>query len=743
MKKVILGIEGMTCSACSSGLEKYLNKQEHILDASVNLVMATASISYDEDLSLDDLNRFVKEAGFKSTGIYDEFKETKKNNKDKWYLILFGILGLFLMYVSMGKMIGIPTFRGIDMHENPINYAVCLLVFSFIFLFYGFDILKNGYKNLIHRTPNMDTLVGIGVIASFLYSLFGTVMIFKGHNEYAHNLYYESVAMVIYFIKFGRFIDSRSKDKTKDAIRKLSLITPEKALVKVDGEIKEITLDEIKLGMVLVAKPGMKIAVDGSIIKGETHLDEAFITGESVPVKKGVKDQVIAGSLNYDGYIEYKAERIGRDSTISGIVKLVMEATNTKAKIARYADKVSGYFVPAVIFIAFLSVIIQMLVGVPFDTTINRFVSVLVVACPCALGLATPLAIVVSEGICATAGILVKTSETLENINKVNTVVFDKTGTLTYGNLKVSSIYNYSAESNHELLRKVCSLEENSSHPISMAFKDYKRLEKLESVEITDFTNLEGMGLKGKIKDDMIYVGSSKLLKKLKIKNSYQEDESTITTIGSSVVYVIINDEVQALIGVSDVVRIEAEEVVSELKRQGIEVIMLTGDNEATASLIAKQIGIHEVIANVLPSEKAKAIKKLKDSGKVVMMIGDGINDAPSLANAEIGVTLTGATDIAKTSADVILLRNDLRSIIDVIHVSKETIKNIKQNLFWAFFYNMSMIPVALGVFEFAGIKLNPMIASGAMMLSSLTVIFNALRLKLIKFDKKERNEEI
>ncbi len=737
MKKVILSIEGMTCSACSSGLEKYLNKQAHVLDASVNLVMATASISYEDDvLSMDDLERFVKEAGFKSMGIYDPSVDIKKNNKERVYLILFGILAIFVMYVSMGHMINLPTLKIIDMKDNPFNYAISLLILSGIFLAYGFDILKNGYKNLIHKTPNMDTLVSIGVLSSFLYSVFGTFMILKGNHHYVHNLYFESVSTVIFFIKLGRFIDLKSKDKTKDAISKMALITPESALVLIDGKIKEVTIDEVKVGMTLVAKPGMKIAVDGKIVNGEAHLDESFITGESVPVKKKIDDKVIAGSINYDGYIEYCAEKIGRDSTISGIVKLVMEATNTKAKIARVADKVSGYFVPIVIVIAILSVVCNLIAGTSVNETINIFVSVLVVACPCALGLATPLAIVVSEGLCASRGILVKSSETIEMINKVDTIVMDKTGTLTYGNLKIANIYNYSNESDDKLLSKVCSLEEMSTHPISGAFKEYNRENKLKQYEVFEFENIDGIGLKGKIKDDVIYVGSAKILKKLNIKNKHQEDEDTIVNNASSVVYVIINGDVKALIGVNDVVRSEAEEVINNLTDKKIEVIMLTGDNEKTASIIAHQLGVKKVIANVLPSEKVSVIKRLKKSGKIVMMVGDGINDAPSLANADVGVTLTNATDIAIDSANVILLNNDLSRILDLITISKHTIRNIKQNLFWAFFYNTLMIPVALGMFSFAGIKLNPMIASMAMMLSSLTVIFNALRLKMLKLDK-------
>jgi len=738
MKKVILSIEGMTCSACSSGLEKYLNKQEHILDAAVNLVMSTASISYEDTLTIDDLNRFVVEAGFKSLGIYDEKKEYNETNKNKIYLMIFGILSFLIMYISMAHMFRLAELPFLSIHNYPKNYSVSLLILSSLFLIYGFDILKNGYKNLIHKTPNMDTLVSIGVLSSYIYSLYNTIMVINGHIEYIHMLYFESVSMVIFFIKLGRFIDSKSKDKTREAIKKLSLITPEKALVLINGKQKEISIDEVKIGMTLTAKPGMKVAVDGTITKGETHLDETFITGESLPVKKAIGNKVIAGSINYDGTIEYQAEKIGRDSTISGIVKLVLEATNTKTKIARLADKISSYFVPAVLLIAFTSLVMNIILHHPINEAINTFVSVLVVACPCALGLATPLAIVVSEGLCANNGILIKKSETLELLNKVDTIVFDKTGTLTYGNLKISKIYNYSNESNDRLLSKVCSLETQSTHPISKAFMDYQKNKDLTIYEVTNFKNIDGIGLQGEINNDKIYLGNSKILKKLKLENPYIKDEESLSSNANSIIYVVINKEIKALIGVNDIIRENMNDVIEELQNNNKKVIMLTGDNETTANIIAESLGIKKVIANVLPSDKANVIKDLKEKGNIVMMVGDGINDAPSLANANIGVSISNATDIAIDSSDVILLNDNLEKINHLFKISKETIKNIKQNLFWAFFYNVLMIPAALGFIP--DINLNPMLASLAMTLSSLTVIFNALRLKKIKLERRDKN---
>ncbi len=402
MKKIILAIDGMTCSACSNGLEKYLNKQKGISKASVNLVMANASIEYDEKLiNIDNLNEFVKQAGFKSLGEFKEIKVEGKNKKEKIKFIIFTILAILLMYISMGHMINLPVIPFLDPHTQSTNYMIVLLLFTIAFLFYGFDILKNGYKNLIHRTPNMDTLVGIGVLASFIFSIYNMYRVLSGEIHQVMNLYFESSAIVIYFIKLGRYLDGISKDKTKEAIQKLVKITPSSAVIKVDGVEKEVTLDEIKKGDIVVAKPGEKIAVDGKITLGKAHLDESFITGESKPVSKEIGSTVIAGSINYDGYIEYEAERIGRDSTISEIVRLVVEASNTKAPIAKIADKVSGIFVPTVILIAIIAFALYLILGQGISNALTTFVTVLVVACPCSLGLATPLAIVVAEGLCA------------------------------------------------------------------------------------------------------------------------------------------------------------------------------------------------------------------------------------------------------------------------------------------------------------------------------------------------------
>lgn len=728
MKKIILKIDGMTCSACSSGLEKYLLKQDGVEDALVNLVMATASITYDENISIDDLNRFVSEAGFKSMGEYN-ILDDKEDNKNI-SMIINGITVLLVLYISMSHMIKLPVIAFLHMKNHPVNYAVCLFAFSIYFLYFGRDIIINGIKNIKYKSPNMDSLVMIGVLSSFIYSFINLIFIIKGNNSLVESLYFESICMILYLVKLGRYIDGKSKEKTKDVIKCLVTITPKSALIKRDDGELEISIDEVKKGDILIVKPGMKFAVDGVIVKGSCHIDESFITGESIPVKKSVNDNVVAGSINADGIIEYKAINIGRDSTISHIVRLVVEATNTKAPIARVADRVSSIFVPLIILIAFASLIIHLIIGSGINNSLISFVTVLVCACPCALGLATSLAIVVSEGVCARNGLLVKRSDILENASKIDTVVFDKTGTLTYGKLNISRIYNYSKMSDDEILKIVGSIESLSSHPIAYVFANYLTSNNIDKLDVSDFKSISGMGLSGNVGNDKYLIGNNKLLKKFNIKNDFVGIEDKLSSDGNSIVYIIKNEKIIALIGVRDIVRDNAISVVKKLKKLNKKVIMLTGDNETTATIIVKSIGIDEVIANVSPSDKADKIKSLIDGGDSVMMVGDGINDAPSLSFADIGVSFNSGTDIAGDSANVILMKNDLNEIYNLFDISHKTLKNIKQNLFWAFFYNVCMVPIAAGVFEFAGLKMNPMIASISMTLSSTTVIINALRLR-------------
>ena len=745
MKKVLLKIDGMTCSACSSGLEKYLNKQEGVINATVNLLMNNASIEYDEKkLNIPQIEKFVQKAGFESLGVDNLQREEKKKSREKNKLVGFGIIAVITLYIAMGHMIGIPEIPLLSMHAYPINYTIFLLILSLIAIFLGRSIIKNGYKNLIHKTANMDTLVMLGVLSSLLYSIYNTHMIIKGHNEYVENLYYESVVIILFFINIGRFIEERNKDKTKEAIQGLMMITPNKANIIRDGREKEVTIDEINKGDIVLCRPGEKIAVDGEIIEGTTHIDESFITGESIPAKKEKGNKVVAGSINYEGTIKYKAEKIGKESTVSEIVRMVVEATNTKAPIAKVADKISGYFVPAIIIIAIISAIIWLILGKDISFAINIFVTVLVVACPCSLGLATPLAIVISSGEASKKGILIKNSEGLENSHKVKTVVFDKTGTLTKGKLSVSKIYNYDIEiddknQNHDikqeknfmLLKAIASIENKSEHPIARGIVNYAIDNKLQLEEVKEFENIPGYGVKARYEGETYLIGNSKLMKENSIDiEKALEDEEKLEKDGNSILFVAKENILIALMGVKDTIKENAIEVIEKLKKQNIEIVMLTGDNEKTARVIADKIGIKNVISNVLPKQKAEKINELKQNG-LVMMCGDGINDSISLVTADIGVAV-GGTDIAMDSSDIVLMNNDLRKINDIIYISKKTIKNIKQNLFWAFFYNICMIPIAMGIFTVWGITMNPMFASIAMTLSSLTVTLNSLRLKKI-----------
>jgi len=732
MKKVLLKIDGMTCSACSTGLEKYLNKQDGIKQATVNLIMNNANIEYDDrKLNLEQVEKFVEKAGFLSLGIDNFEKEEKKKTNEKYKLLAITVISILVLYISMSHMVGLPVIPFLNMMIYPVNYAISLFILTTIVLILGKDILRNGYKNLIHKTPNMDTLVMIGVLASYIYSIYGTIQILKGHAMHVEELYYESSAVVIFFIEIGRYIENKNKDKTKEALQQLMTITPNNAVILKDGKEIIVTLDEIQKGDIVICKPGEKIAVDGEVVEGTTHINESFITGESVPVKREKGSKVIAGSINYEGTIKYKAEKIGKESTVSEIVRLVTQATSTKAPIAKIADTISGYFVPVVLIIAFLAFCIWMLISKNFAIAINIFVSILVVACPCSLGLATPLAIVIASGNASKKGILVKTSETLENAHKVKAICFDKTGTLTKGELSISKLYNYSNIDEKEILKIVASIENKSEHPIARAIVKKAQDEKIKLEEIKEFKAIPGFGVEAIIESGEKYlIGNKKLMLENNIKIENEKDEQELVSDGNSILFVSSNNKIVALIGVKDILKENVKEVIKKLKQRKINLVMLTGDNEKTAEIIAKEIGIEKVISNVTPKEKAEQIKKLKEDG-IVMMCGDGINDSVSLVTADIGVSVSSGTDIAMDSSQVVLMSDNLEKIDDLIDISKKTIRNIKQNLFWAFFYNICMIPIACGVLIPFGISMNPMIAAFAMTVSSLTVVLNALRLRM------------
>lgn len=719
VRKIVLKIGGMTCSACSSGLEKFLGRQEGIKSVHVNLVLSIATIEY-EKINKNDLECYIEDAGFKSLGEFKAIEEKEVNKADRLKLIFLGIFLLFMMYSSIGKMIGLPQVLFINHH--PLVFSTFQFVLAVIFLWYGAHILRNGFKNLCHRIPNMDTLVMFSVLFSFLYSLYGYIHILLGNNEFLNKLYFEAICMVIYFIQLGRFIEDISKDKTKEAIEKLVQITPESAILKVGSKEKIITVDEVKKGDLLICRSGDKVAVDGIVVNGRTYVDESFITGESMPLLKEEGSTVIAGSVIYDGYIEYKAEKIGRESTLSEIIQLVIDATNTKSKIQKLSDRICGYFVPMIFFIAILTFFIQLMFGISVEKALIHMVTILVVACPCSLGLAIPLVVVVSNGLCAKKGVFLKDSEVLEKARRIDTVIFDKTGTLTLGKPNIFKVFNYSKYKDKEMLDIVANVEKCSSHPISRAFNIH------QAIAVNDFKTLTGIGVYGKIKNKKYYIGNDKILSKLKINCSNQGDTHYLVQNGCSILYVVENKQVIGLIGVRDVVREKLKDVIQKFDQNNIEVIMLTGDHHKTAEIISRELGIHQVIANVLPKMKASYIKNLINQGKKVIMVGDGINDTLALVQATIGISVNDGTDIAIHSADVILMNNNMENILDLITISKRSYQVIKQNLFWAFFYNICMIPIAMGLFSPLGIEMTPMFGSLAMVFSSLTVVFNALR---------------
>ena len=716
MKNIILNVGGMTCSGCSAGLEKYLNKQDGIFSASVNLVLATVKIEYDENLlDVNKLNKFIEESGFTSYG--EEYNKNKRK-PERFVLLIYTVLTILLMYISMGNMFKIKMPNIIDMHSNPIIYAVSLAVITFLYFIYGFDIIKSGIKNLVNKMPNMDSLIMIGVIVNYLYSLFNMILVFRGDMNGLHHLYFEASAMTILFVKIGRFIDKNNRIKATDAVKELVSVTPKNAVKLVDGEEKTVTINEISKGDIIVCRPGEKIAVDGIVRKGRTNINEALITGESKPVHKEIGDEVIAGSINCNGYIEYEAVRIGRETNISNIVKMVVEATNSKTEIQKFVDKVSGIFVPAIFIIAVLASILNFVIIRDISIAVNVFVTVLVVACPCALGIATPLAMVVSIGKLSKNGIFIKSSESLEILKDIKNVVFDKTGTLTNG--KFSIVEKNISDENMLILQ---SIEFNSKHPIAQSICEFSNFNK---IEVTNFREIEGYGLQADIGNTTYYVGSSKFVKEQCINNIYENDEERFLSKGYTIVYLFNNDGVLGIVGLADTVKDGVKDLIQELKNMNKNIYMLTGDNEASAKIIANEIGIDNVESNLTPKQKLVYVSNMNDDTNSVMMVGDGINDSPSLKSAAIGVSVEGGSDISADSSDIILMNSNIGIISLLLKVGKKTNRIIKQNLFWAVFYNCLMIVIATGLLP---IHINPMIASMAMMMSSLMVVFNSLRL--------------
>lgn len=713
MNKVLLSVGGMTCSSCSNGLEKFLCRQKGIVEASVNLVMASVLVYYDDTISMRDIEGYIKKAGFESLGEFDINKDMRGNSKGM--LILFGIMTVISLYLSMGSMIGFPSL--LDMKTS--SYVIMFI--SVFYLAYGFDIIKNGFKNLIHKTSNMDTLVMIGILSSFIYSFVNLV---KGN---VHNLYFDSTIMIVFFIKIGRYIEGSTIKNAKSATKELVKITPDFVYTK-DGKT---TIDTVKVGDTFICRAGDRIGADGEVISGTGYFDEAFLTGEAGYIKKEVGMKVKAGSLCSNGYIEYRAEGLGRNSTISEIVRLVVDASNNKGKFNNIVNRVSGIFTYVIIALSIFTLVFYLINGYAWGEALNYFITVLVTSCPCALGLAAPLSIVISSNALLKNGILVKNSNVFETASKVNTVIFDKTGTLTTGNMGITKVVNYSEYSDKKLLSIVSSLEKLSNHPITSAFKRVNGKEV-----VTDFENLDGYGISGKINEDIYYIGNLGLTEKLGISENRKTEYDNLQILENSTLYVIRNKEVIGFICLSDTIRDDSARVVQELKYINKRVIMLTGDNEKCAKNVSDKLGIRTYKSNVTPKGKLNFIKRQIKNGNTVMMIGDGINDAPSLTGASTSVSFADGTDIASSSADVILLNNNLIDVVNLFIISRKTSFIIRENLFWTFIYNACMIPTSMGLFKEFGLTMNPMLGSLAMICSSLFVIGNSLRLKNIKLRK-------
>ncbi|WP_270647100.1 heavy metal translocating P-type ATPase [Paeniclostridium hominis] len=752
-KKLDIKIEGMTCQSCAKAVERNIKKLDGIESVNVNIATDRATIQYDQSkVKVSQIKSAVEKAGYK---VIDEAKKEAidedrlRKEKElkvlKTKLIISIIFAIPLLYIAMGPMmpkpfgpLPIPEF--INPMTNTLNYALIQLILVIPIVGAGYKFYINGTKAMLAKSPNMDSLVAVGTAAALLYSIYTTIqlastdtMTMSGHH---HQLYYESAGIIIALILFGKYLESRSKGKTSEAIKKLMGLQPKTAIVVKNNEEIEIPIDEVEEGDIIVVKPGSKIPVDGVVIEGHTSVDESMLTGESMPVSKKVGDRVTGASINKNGNIRFKADKVGDDTALAQIIKLVEDAQGTKAPIAKLADTVSGYFVPAVLTIAVISALAWFFIGgkdVVFSLTI--FISVLVIACPCALGLATPTAIMVGTGKGAENGILIKGGEALESAHKIDTIIFDKTGTITEGKPVVTDIITTNVVNEKELLQIAASAEKGSEHPLGEAIVKKGEEEKIEFLTLSNFNSITGHGIEVTIDNHRVLLGNKKLMndRNISLEDLHIQSDK-LASEGKTPMYIAIDNNIAGIIAVADIVKESSKKAVERLHDMEIKVAMVTGDNQKTANAIAKEVGIDIVLAEVLPEDKANEVKKFQDAGNFVAMVGDGINDAPALAKADIGIAIGSGTDVAIESASIVLMKSDLMDVPNAIKLSKETIKNIKQNLFWAFGYNTIGIPVAAGVlYLFGGPLLNPMIAAAAMSLSSVSVVGNALRLRNFK----------
>ena len=741
-KQLTYKVEGMTCASCAAAIEKGLNRMDGVENVNVNFAAETVTFNYDSDkVGTREIKAKVEKLGYKlvdpETNVNDGHENTKNTELSsmKRKLIWSAIFTIPVFIIAMGSMMGMKLPSWMDPNTSPMNYALILLVLTTAVFICGRQFFIVGFRSLFIGSPNMDTLIAIGASAAYLYGIFAIYKIAIGQVHYVHELYFESAATIITLVMLGKYLEAITKGKTSDAIKKLMGLAPKTATIMVNGEEKVVSIDDVRVGDLIVVKPGEKLPVDGEVIEGYTSVDESMLTGESIPVEKKAGNKVYGASINKNGRIIYKATKVGKDTVISQIVKLVKDAQGSKAPIARTADVIAGYFVPVVIVLAILSALAwHFLGGEGLEFSLTIFISVLVIACPCALGLATPTAIMVGTGKGAENGVLIKSGEALEGAASINSIIFDKTGTLTEGKPVVTDILsnNYSKD---EILALVASAEKASEHPLGEAIVKSAEEKGLKLFEVKDFLAIPGKGIEVKVEGKDILLGNKALLEDKKIAfGNLVEKAQSLAEQGKTPMFIVIDGILEGIVAVADTVKPTSKKAIKELHKMGIEVVMVTGDNEKTANAIAKNIGIDRVVADVLPQQKAEKVKELQNEGKKVLMVGDGINDAPALASADIGMAIGSGTDIAMESADIVLMRSDILDVVGAIQLSKKTMTNIKQNLFWALIYNGIGIPIAMGGLHlFGGPLLNPMLAALAMSFSSVSVLLNALRLKTFK----------
>ncbi len=748
-------VEGMTCSACQASVEKTVTKLNGVNQVTVNLLSRSMMVDYDESVINNQvIVDSVIAAGYDASvfvkgqkGINNKEAEVDKVQLElkemKFRIIISTIFLVPLLYIAMGHMMKFPLPDWIHGMENAITFAFIQFLLTLPIVYVNRKYFIVGFKTLFHGSPNMDSLIAIGSTAAILYGIFAIFRIGYGlgHNDmdsvmhYTMDLYFESAGTILTLITLGKYLEARSKGKTSDAIKKLMDLAPKTAMVIRNGIEYEIPVEDVVVDDIIIIRPGQSIPVDGIIIEGSSSIDQSALTGESIPVEKTVGDDVIAATINKNGSFKFKAKKVGDDTTLAQIIQLVEDAGASKAPIAKMADKISGIFVPSVIIIAIIATVVWLILGASFEFALSIGIAVLVISCPCALGLATPVAIMVGTGKGAMNGILIKSAEALEIAHTVNTVILDKTGTITEGKPQVTDILTFGNMKEDELLAIAASMEKPSEHPLADAIVNEASKRNLNLKDTKDFTAISGRGIIASIEDKVYYAGNLALMNENNIITSaVNESSDKYANEGKTPLYFADSSNILGIIAVADVVKPTSKRAIEEFKHMGIDVVMLTGDNKKTANAIKEQLKIDRVIAEVLPQDKESEVRQLQEAGKKVAMIGDGINDAPALARADVGIAIGAGTDIAIESADVVLMRSDLLDAVTAIQLSKATITNIKENLFWAFFYNTIGIPLAAGIFYgILGWKLNPMFAAAAMSLSSVCVVSNALRLKFFK----------